>query len=157
MVEKIEIRDLINKNGKLSTLGDELNAKMRDAAGRFVKITVEFQDEAPTLSQYGYLYGCVYPNFQQFIAETQGQMYSIVQIDAICKETFFWSDEISEKDLRATAIPKRKSKNSKTALSNYIQSIIIALELVGWYVPSAQQYARARMIEKRTQIIYREL
>ena len=157
MTKKVKIKDLVGKGGSLSTLQRQYDNIMKENEGRFVKITFEFSDNEPTLTQYGYLYGCVYPNLQQFILETQGELYTINEIDSICKKTFFWSEEINEQDLRVDIIEERKSKNGKHALTCYIESIVISLETQGWRIPSPQEYRRSCVDEYRNQVIYRKI
>lgn len=107
--------------------------------GKAVEITVK-DATRPSLNQYGYLYGVVYPILGAWFTALQGVQYSVEDVDYFLKDRFLSSQKPDPVTGEIRKFVNLKRKASKSELSAYIEQVLHFASEQGIEIPPAGEY-----------------
>ncbi len=136
----MQVITTVKDGGKISKQAQALLLQyLLKREGKAVEITVK-DATRPSLNQYGYLYGVVYPILGAWFTALQGNLYSVEDVDFFFKDRFL----SSTKPDMITGEPRKfvnlKRKSSKQELTAYIEQVLMFAAEQGIEIPQAGEY-----------------
>lgn len=111
-------------NGKLPKDASNLiKSKLLEFEGVVVSIEIK-QSKRPSLAQFGYLYGVVYPTLQHLFREVKGITLNIQEVDYFFKLRFYHDTYINPLNGEVEKYVSQKRKMNKMQLAEYTNAII---------------------------------